>query len=90
VADLAKPDNKVVRYFYEIYMKYRVTKIARKYDKGKSIDGRQSAYDWLTSSVEGFPHGNIMLDKFKKAGFKNARYYSKNFSAVNIYYGEKE
>jgi demethylmenaquinone methyltransferase/2-methoxy-6-polyprenyl-1,4-benzoquinol methylase len=90
VADLAKPDNKVVRYFYEIYMKYRVTKIARKYDKGKSIDGRQPAYDWLTSSVEGFPHGNVMLDKFKKAGFKNARYYSKNFSAVNIYYGEKE
>ncbi len=89
VADLAKPDNRVIRYFYELYIKHRVTKIARRYDKGKSIDGKQPAYDWLTSSVEGFPHGNDMVEKFKKAGFKNARYYSKNFSAVNIYYGEK-
>lgn len=89
VADLAKPDNRVIRYFYELYIKHRVTRIARRYDKGKSIDGKQPAYDWLTSSVEGFPHGNDMVEKFKKAGFKNARYYSKNFSAVNIYYGEK-
>lgn len=89
VADLAKPDNRVIRYFYEFYIKHRVTRIARRYDRGKSIDGKQPAYDWLTSSVEGFPHGNVMVEKFKKAGFKNARYYSKNFSAVNIYYGEK-
>ncbi len=89
VAELAKPDNRFIRYFYEFYIKHRVTKVARRYDGGKSIDGRQPAYDWLTSSVEGFPHGNVMVDKFKKAGFKNARYYSKNFSAVNIYYGEK-
>lgn len=89
VADLAKPDNKVVRYFYELYIKYRVTRVARKYDKGKSIDGRQPAYDWLTSSVEGFPHGNVMLQKFKDAGFSNTKCYSKNFGAVNIYYGEK-
>lgn len=90
VADLAKPDNKVVRYFYRIYMKYRVTRVARRYDHGKNIDGKQPAYDWLTSSVEGFPHGTMMLDKFKEAGFKNTKYYSKNFSAVNIYYGEKD
>lgn len=89
VADLAKPDNRVIRYFYELYIKHRVTRIARRYDGGKSIDGKQPAYDWLTSSVEGFPHGNVMVEKFKNAGFKNAKYYSKNFSAVNIYYGEK-
>ena len=89
VAELAKPDNRVIRYFYELYIKHRVTKVARRYDKGKKIDGKMPAYDWLTSSVEGFPHGNNMVAKFKKAGFKNARYFSKNMSAVNIYYGEK-
>lgn len=89
VAELAKPDNRVVRIFYDFYMNYRVKRLGRKYDKGKSIDGKQPAYDWLTSSVEGFPHGNVMLDKFKKAGFTGTKYYSKNFGAVNIYYGEK-
>ncbi|NLU46284.1 MAG: ubiquinone/menaquinone biosynthesis methyltransferase [Euryarchaeota archaeon] len=89
VAELAKPDNRMIRFFYELYIKYRVTRIARRYDKGESIGGRQPAYDWLTSSVEGFPHGDDMVEKFRKAGFRNARYYRRNFSAVNIYYGEK-
>lgn len=89
VAELAKPDNRVIRYFYELYIKHRVTKNARKFDQGKSIDGKMPAYDWLTSSVEGFPHGNEMVAKFAKAGFKNARFYNKSFGAVNIYYGEK-
>ncbi|MBR4216347.1 MAG: ubiquinone/menaquinone biosynthesis methyltransferase, partial [Candidatus Methanomethylophilaceae archaeon] len=49
VAELSKPKNAVVRFFYNIYMK-RVKRYGRKYDKGKSIDGRQSAYQWLTTS----------------------------------------
>ncbi len=90
VAELAKPDNRVIRYFYEFYIKHRVLKFGRKYDKGESIDGKLPAYDWLTSSVEGFPHGKEMTEKFKKAGFKDARYFVKSFGAVNIYTGTKE
>ncbi len=89
VAELAKPDNRLVRFFYDLYLKHRVTRIGRRYDKGRSIGGRQPAYDWLTSSVEGFPHGEGMADKFRRAGFRNVRCYSRNFGAVNIYYGEK-
>lgn len=90
VAELAKPDNRIVRFFYDFYMNNRVKRLGRKYDKGESIGGKQPAYDWLTSSVEGFPHGAVMTDKFRKAGFSNTKYYSKNFGAVNIYYGEKK
>ena len=88
VAELSKPKNAVVRFFYNIYMK-RVKRYGHKYDKGKSIDGRQSAYQWLTTSIEGFPYGEDMVKVFRKAGFEDARYYVKSFGAVNIYVGTK-
>lgn len=88
VAELSKPKNSVVRFFYNIYMK-RVKRYGRKYDKGKSIDGRQSAYEWLTASIEGFPYGEDMVKIFRKAGFEDARFYVKSFGAVNIYMGTK-
>ncbi|MCL1811236.1 MAG: bifunctional demethylmenaquinone methyltransferase/2-methoxy-6-polyprenyl-1,4-benzoquinol methylase UbiE [Methanomassiliicoccaceae archaeon] len=90
VAELSKPKNKVVRYFYELYMKHRVSRLGRKYDGGKSIDGRYTAYEWLTSSVEGFPRGKEMTDKFLKAGFSEAHCYVKSMGAVNIYVGIKK
>ena len=88
VAELSKPKNSVVRFFYNIYMK-RVKRYGRKYDKGKSIDGRQSAYEWLTCSIEGFPYGEDMVRIFRKAGFEDARFYVKSFGAVNIYVGTR-
>ena len=88
VAELSKPKNAVVRFFYNLYMK-RVKRYGRKYDKGKSIDGRQSAYQWLTTSIEGFPYGEDMVKVFRKAGFEDARYYVKSFGAVNIYVGTR-
>jgi len=89
VAELAKPDNRVIRYFYEFYIKHRVLKYGRKFDKGQSIDGKMPAYDWLTSSIEGFPHGQEMAGIFEKAGFSDVRYYVKSFGAVNIYVASK-
>ena len=88
VAELSKPKNSVIRFFYNIYMR-RVKRYGRKYDKGKSIDGRQSAYEWLTCSIEGFPYGEDMVKIFRKAGFEDARFYVKSFGAVNIYVGTR-
>ena len=90
IAEMATPDNRVVRYFYNLYMKHRVQKIGRKYDKGESIDGHGPAYDWLVNSIRGFPHGEVMAEKFRKAGFKTVVVHSKNFGAVNIYEAVKE
>jgi len=89
VAELAKPKNRVIRRFYEFYIKHHVLRYGRKYDRGESIDGRMPAYDWLTSSVEGFPSGKEMAAKFEKAGFRDVSYHSKSFGAVNIYAGSK-
>lgn len=90
VAELSKPDNRVIRFFYDLYMKHRVYWLGKKYSGGKPINGKYPAYEWLTSSIEGFPHGNEMLAKFKKAGFRDARFFSKSFGAVNIYFGVKK
>lgn len=89
VAELSMPKNKVVRWFHNIYVFKIVPIFGRRYDKGKQIDGRESAYQWLMSSRQGFPHGDDMVKVFKKAGFSDARYYSKTFGAVNIYVGSK-
>ena len=88
VAELSKPKNRIVRYFYDIYMK-RIKKYGRRYDRGEAIDGKQPAYDWLTSSIEGFPYGEDMVKIFRKAGFEDARYYVRSFGAVNIYVASK-
>ena len=89
VAELSKPKNKLLIFGYNIYVFHIVPWFGRKFDKGKKIDGKQPAYDWLTSSLEGFPHGNDMVKIFKKAGFEDARFYVKSMGAVNIYVATK-
>lgn len=90
VAELAKPKNRILRFGHNFYIHRILPIFGRRYDKGKKIDGKQPAYDWLTSSLEGFPHGADMVAIFKKAGFSDARFYSKSMGAVNIYVGTKQ
>lgn len=89
VAELSKPKNRIIRFGYNIYMK-RIKAYGRKRDKGKVIDGKQSPYDWLTSSIEGFPYGEDMAKIFRAAGFSDVRYYVKSMGAVNIYVATKD
>jgi len=89
VAEMSTPNHKITRWGYHWYLKHMVLKMGRKYDKGEKLDGRMPAYDWLVTSIQGFPHGKVMAEKFEQAGFKNVRVHSKNFGAVNIYVGDK-
>lgn len=89
VAELAKPRNRVIRWGHKVYLNRVVPFWGRKYDKGKVIDGKQPAYDWLTSSLEGFPYGQEMLEIFRRAGFRDAECYSRSMGAVNIYVARK-
>ena len=89
VAELSKPDNRIVRIGYNLYMK-RVKAYGRRRDSGNKIDGKFSPYEWLTASIEGFPYGNDMVAVFRKAGFEDARFYVKSMGAVNIYVGTKK
>ena len=89
VAELARPKNGFVRWFHNIYVSKAVPMMGRRYDGGQKIDGRHAAYDWLTTSLEGFPHGEEMADIFRKAGFSEVRFHVRSMGAVNIYVGVK-
>lgn len=89
VAELSKPKNPVMRLGHRIYLSLVIPRFGRRFDKGKRIGGRQAAYDWLVSSLEGFPYGDDMVAIFRNAGFVDARYHSKSMGAVNIYVGSK-
>jgi demethylmenaquinone methyltransferase / 2-methoxy-6-polyprenyl-1,4-benzoquinol methylase len=89
VAELAKPKNRVALWGYNLYVKHVIPIYGRKYDKGESIDGKLPAYDWLTTSVEGFPHGEDMAAIFRSVGFSDVRYYVKSMGAINIYVATK-
>ena len=89
VAELAQPRNRFLRFFYDLYIKHRVLRHGRRFDKGASVGGRMPAYDWLTRSMEGFPHGKEMAQLFRDAGFSDVRYHVKSMGAVNIYIAVK-
>ncbi|MCQ2056299.1 MAG: ubiquinone/menaquinone biosynthesis methyltransferase [archaeon] len=89
VAELSKPKNRILLLGYNIYMK-RVRRCGYNHDKGKIIDGRQSAYEWLESSIEGFPYGEDMIKIFREVGFKDIRCYTKSMGAVSIYTATKQ
>ncbi len=89
VAELAQPRNRLIRFFYDLYIKHRVLRHGRRFDKGQSVGGKMPAYDWLTKSMEGFPFGKEMAQLFRDAGFKDVRYHVKSMGAVNIYVARK-
>ena len=89
VAELAQPRNRFIRFFYDLYIKHRVLRHGRRFDKGESVGGRMPAYDWLTKSMEGFPFGKEMAQLFRDAGFSDVRYHVKSMGAVNIYVARK-
>ncbi|NLL94609.1 MAG: ubiquinone/menaquinone biosynthesis methyltransferase [Thermoplasmatales archaeon] len=89
LAELAKPKNRIALWGYNLYMGKVIPWLGRRRDKGKVIDGVMPAYDWLTSSIEGFPHGDDMVELLLEAGFSEARYHSRSLGAVNIYVAVK-
>lgn len=90
VTEMATPDNRAVRWGYELYMKYRVRRMGRRRDGGKAVGGKMPAYDWLSESIEGFPHGEDMAEKFRRAGFADVAFESKNWGTVYFYTGVKK
>ncbi|MCQ2086100.1 MAG: ubiquinone/menaquinone biosynthesis methyltransferase [archaeon] len=89
VAELSKPKNRILLLGYDMYMK-RVRKCGHDHDRGKVIDGRQPAYEWLESSIEGFPYGEDMIKIFEESGFVDTKCYTKSMGAVSIYTATKQ
>ncbi|MFZ1235968.1 MAG: bifunctional demethylmenaquinone methyltransferase/2-methoxy-6-polyprenyl-1,4-benzoquinol methylase UbiE [Prevotella sp.] len=56
---------------------------------GKLLSKDKSAYDYLTTTIEAFPQGEVMSGILKRAGFKNVKYKRLTFGICTVYLGEK-
>jgi demethylmenaquinone methyltransferase/2-methoxy-6-polyprenyl-1,4-benzoquinol methylase len=56
---------------------------------GKLISKDNSAYSYLTSTIEAFPQGEQMMEIFRKAGFREASFRRLTFGICTMYFAEK-
>ncbi|MGI6223453.1 MAG: bifunctional demethylmenaquinone methyltransferase/2-methoxy-6-polyprenyl-1,4-benzoquinol methylase UbiE [Prevotella sp.] len=56
---------------------------------GRMISKDNSAYEYLTKTIEAFPQGEVMMDIFKKAGFAKATFKRLTFGICTMYLAEK-
>lgn len=56
---------------------------------GKLVSKDNSAYNYLTASIEAFPQGEKMMEIFKKAGFDDMRFKRLTFGICTMYIATK-
>lgn len=56
---------------------------------GKLISKDQSAYSYLTKTIEAFPQGETMMEVLKKAGFEKAEFKRLTFGICTMYFATK-
>ena len=69
-----------------IYLKYKKNFIPF---MGKKIAKDENAYQYLSESIDKFPHKEILVDKIKKVGFEEINYFDLFDGIVNIHKGIK-
>ena len=56
---------------------------------GKLISKDQSAYSYLTATIEAFPQGEMMMDILHKAGFSETSFKRLTFGICTMYFATK-
>lgn len=56
---------------------------------GKLISKDQSAYNYLTATIEAFPQGETMVEVLMKAGFTEAKFKRLTFGICTMYFATK-
>lgn len=56
---------------------------------GKLISKDQSAYSYLTATIEAFPQGETMMEILRKAGFSNTEFRRLTFGICTMYFATK-
>lgn len=84
ILELSRPENKITRWFYDLYFLNILPKI------GGRISGDKAAYAYLPASVKAFPRKNDFMDQMRSAGFKNVTHKALTFGVCRMYTGEKE
>lgn len=89
ILEVSKPENSIIRFFFQIYYYNIVPIIGKISDKGKKIEGKYSAYEWLSESLKRFPEKKEIISKFYIAGFKEVKTKKLGFGGITLYMAKK-
>ena len=81
--ELSRPENKVIRWLYDIYF-LRIMPVI-----GGKVSGDKAAYAYLPASVKTFPGKKEFSAMMAHAGFKNVRHKAFSLGICRMYTGEK-
>ncbi len=82
ILDFSEPHG-VIGHLYRIYFKQILPRV------GTILSGVRGPYAYLPSSVERFPEPPEMLDRMRRAGFREATWTPYTFGIAGLYRGEK-
>lgn len=83
IVELTQPQKFPMRQLFKIYS-HTILPLY-----GKLISKDNSAYSYLTATIEAFPQGELMVEILKKVGFGKASFKRLTFGICTIYYAEK-
>lgn len=83
ILELSRPENKVIRWFYDLYFLHILPKI------GGKVSGDKAAYAYLPASVAAFPGKKEFSATMRKAGFRTVTHKAFTLGICRMYTGEK-
>ena len=83
ILELSRPENKVIRWFYDLYFLHILPKI------GGKVSGDKAAYAYLPTSVAAFPGKKAFMATMRKAGFRAVTHKAFTLGICRMYTGEK-
>jgi demethylmenaquinone methyltransferase / 2-methoxy-6-polyprenyl-1,4-benzoquinol methylase len=82
ILDFSEPDG-LIGHLYRIYFKHVLPRV------GTMLSGVRGPYAYLPNSVEHFPQPQEMLDRMRRAGFREASWTPYTFGIAGLYRGIK-
>ncbi len=83
IVELSEPQNKIVRWFYNLYFENVLPLI------GKGVSGNKSAYRYLQKSVAAFPMPKEFMKMLRECGYVNIKHKALTFGLCRIYEATK-
>ncbi len=83
ILELSRPENPVIRWFYDLYFLHILPKI------GGKVSGDKAAYAYLPASVAAFPGKKAFMSTMCEAGFRNVTHKALTLGVCRMYTGEK-
>ena len=83
ILELSVPQNRLLRWGYDLYFLHLLPWI------GGKVSGDKAAYRYLPASVHAFPAPDVFMDMMRQAGFVNVRHQAFSLGICRMYVGEK-